>query len=149
MRKRIVAAVTAASLAAGGAIGAPYVYPAKGQSPQQQQRDEGECYGWAKNRTGIDPATGQGMQAPPPQQNTGEVARGVAKGAFRGAVVGEIAGDNPGGGAAAGAVMGGMRGAAKKQKNQQQAAQQAQASAMQEFQRAYGACLEGRGYTVK
>jgi hypothetical protein len=23
----------------------PIIYPAKGQSPQQQQRDEGECHG--------------------------------------------------------------------------------------------------------
>jgi hypothetical protein len=30
-------------------------YPARGQTPQQQQRDEGQCYGWARQTTGIDP----------------------------------------------------------------------------------------------
>lgn len=151
VNSRLIFSVTlAAGLATGPAIAQQFIYPAKGQSPQQQQRDEGECYTWAKNRTGIDPVTGAGMQAPPPsQQPTGEVARGVVGGAVRGAVIGEVAGGDAGTGAAVGAVMGGVRGAARKQRNQQQAAQQAQASAAQQFQRAYGACLEGRGYTVK
>jgi len=34
----------------------PIVYPAKNQTPQQQQKDEGECATWAKQTTGIDPA---------------------------------------------------------------------------------------------
>ena len=34
----------------------PIVYPAKGQSNEQQNRDDGECYVWARQSTGIDPA---------------------------------------------------------------------------------------------
>jgi len=30
-------------------------YPSKGQSAQQQDKDEVDCYGWAKQKTGIDP----------------------------------------------------------------------------------------------
>ena len=36
------------------------VFPAKGQTPQQQAQDEGECYAWSKGQTGVDP------MAPPP-----------------------------------------------------------------------------------
>ena len=36
------------------------VFPAKGQTPQQQSQDEGECYAWSKGQTGVDP------MAPPP-----------------------------------------------------------------------------------
>jgi len=28
-------------------------YPSKGQSAQQQSKDEGECYAWAKQQTGL------------------------------------------------------------------------------------------------
>jgi len=41
-----------AALAAPAAAQQPIVYPAKGQSAQQQQTDEGECHVWAKNQTG-------------------------------------------------------------------------------------------------
>jgi hypothetical protein len=30
-------------------------YPSKGQTPQQQTNDEGQCYAWARQQTGIDP----------------------------------------------------------------------------------------------
>ena len=33
------------------------VYPSKGQSKEQQAKDEQECYQWAKEQTGIDPDT--------------------------------------------------------------------------------------------
>ncbi|MCX5912560.1 MAG: hypothetical protein NTV04_11575 [Deltaproteobacteria bacterium] len=36
------------------------IYPAKGQNPQQMEKDKGECYVWAKGQTGFDP-----MQPPP------------------------------------------------------------------------------------
>ncbi len=52
-----------ACVAAGLAhAGKPIVYPAKGQSPQQQPADAGQCYAGAKGNTGIDPAA----VAPPP-----------------------------------------------------------------------------------
>lgn len=153
MRKASSTFLTASSLVAlltlwsGQAAAQMIVYPAKGQSAQQQRTDEGNCYVWARDRTGIDPAAGQ--PAPTASQPTGNVARGVVGGAMRGAVIASVADGSAGRGAAAGAVMGGVRGVAREQKSQQQAARQAQASGIQQFNRAYAACLEGRGYTVK
>ncbi|HSS69066.1 MAG TPA: hypothetical protein VLQ46_00240 [Casimicrobiaceae bacterium] len=121
-----------------------YVYPAKGQTPQQQKSDEAACYSWAVQQTGFDPAK-------PPQQaatKSGPTAGAGARGAARGAVVGEVVGGDAGAGAAAGAV------AARSQSRRENkaAAQQAQ-SGTQEQQAAFGkaraACLEGKGYTVK
>ena len=46
-----------------------YVYPANGQSPEQQQNDEAACYSWAVQQTGVDPAnppTQQAAQRPAP-----------------------------------------------------------------------------------
>jgi hypothetical protein len=131
----------------------PSVYPAKGQTAQQKQKDDKECMAWAKQDTGIDPVA---ASAPPPQQTGpatggGERVRGAARGAVGGAAIGAIAGD-AGTGAGVGAVAGTMAGGAKARKNQ--AAQNEQAKQQQQqtlgtFYRAYGACMEGRGYTIK
>ena len=124
-----------------------YVYPAKGQSAQQQQKDESACYSWAVQQTGFDPAKAQAA-APPPTTATGTTPGAGAKGAVRGAVVGEVVGGDARTGAAAGAV------AARSQSRRQNAAAQQQAqAATQQQQQAFGkaraACLEGKGYTVK
>jgi hypothetical protein len=132
----------------------PLAYPAKGQSTQQQSRDDGECYTWAKQQTGIDPAVV--AQTPPPQDSGpavggGERAGGALRGAAGGAIIGGIAGD-AGEGAAIGAVVGTMAGGRRARQNQQAQNQQAQAQHQQQidtFHRAYGACMEGRGYTIK
>jgi len=130
-----------------------FVYPAKGQSAEQQDKDEYECYGWARSNTGYDPANpGASSPAPAPAaKQTG----GVARGALAGATIGVIAGDSSkaaGRGAAAGALFGGIRqGRANQQAQQQQQQQQVSQSAAKQndYNRAYAACLEGRGYTVK
>ena len=130
----------------------PYVYPAKGQSAEQIEKDKYQCYGWGKQQTGFDPMN-------PPvastgQANTGSVVGGAAKGAAGGAVIGAIAGD-AGKGAAIGAVTGtaarGMRNRRAVGQQQQQAQQQSAAIAQMrsEYDRAYAVCLEGRGYSVR
>jgi hypothetical protein len=132
----------------------PIVYPAKGQSPQQQGQDEAQCNAWAKQSTGIDPAVVASNPAPQqtgPAVGGGQRTRGAARGAAGGAAVGAIAGD-AGKGAAAGAVVGTMAGG--RRARQDQAAQNQQAQAQQQdliqtYYRAYGACMEGRGYTIK
>ena len=128
-------------------------YPSKGQSQAQQNKDEGECYAWAKQQTGIDPVAV--ASAPPPSSGPavggGERVKGAARGAAGGAAVGAIAGDT-GQGAAIGAVVGTMAGgrqARQNQKAQQQQAQNAKAGTLQKFNKAFGACMEGRGYVVK
>jgi hypothetical protein len=138
------------------AYAAPIIYPAKGQSATLQQKDDGECYGWAKKTTGIDPTTMTSTPAPTSTSTVGggERVHGAARGALGGAAIGAIAGD-AGKGAAIGATAGTMAGGARarqKQAHAQQASAQSQAqnaSALETYNRAYGACMEGRGYTLK
>ena len=130
------------------------VYPAKGQSAEQQQKDEFECHQWAVQQTGYDPTRAQ--QAP--QQQTTQSGRPVAGGAAGGALVGAGIGSfsgNAGKGAAIGAGVGVLAGGARRRQQQrQQAAANQQAQAAQQAQidrynKAKHACLEGKGYTVK
>ena len=91
-----------------------FIYPTKGQSPEQQNRDRYECHTWAVQQTGFDPARPQVAAAPPPTPSgpQGEVVRGAARGAALGAVGGAIAGDAGKGaaiGAGTGALFGGMK----------------------------------------
>jgi hypothetical protein len=133
------------------------VYPAKGQSAQQMDKDKGECTTWAKQQTGVDPVVLAQKSAaqPPAAAPKGERLKGAAKGAAAGAVVGEIAHDDAGKGAATGAAVGVVAGGAKQRQKaqaQQQTQQQQQAQTQQsldKYNKAYSACLEGKGYTVK
>lgn len=150
---RISIGVAGMCLASNALAQKPIVYPAKGQSMEQQNRDDGECYVWAKQNTGIDPLSPP--QAAPAQTSStggGERARGALRGALGGAVIGEIASDDAGKGAGIGAVLGTMRGgrdARQKQQAREQQAQDQQQGQVNTFYRAYGACMEGRGYTIK
>ena len=154
--RRVLALAAAAALALPSAAALaqkPIAYPAKGQSAQQKQKDDAACMAWAQQNTGIDPVA---AAAPPPQQTGpatggGERLRGAARGAVGGAVVGGIAGDagtGAGVGAAAGTMAGGAR-ARQNQAAQNQAAVQQQQQTLATFWRAYGACMEGRGYTIR
>ena len=157
----LVLALLVSALDTSSALGSDVIiYPAKGQSPEQQNRDRYDCHTWAVQQTGFDPTKPQTAQPAPPSQQApqGGVVKGAARGAAVGAVGGAIAGD-AGKGAAVGAATGGMIGGMKKRDQQAQAAQaQSQAAAQQQaalsqqqagYNRALGACLEGRGYTVK
>jgi hypothetical protein len=154
--KLLVLAVGAAAIATVATLAAaqkPIAYPAKGQSAEQRQKDDAACMAWAKQNTGVDPVA---ASQPAPQQTGpatggGERVRGAARGAVGGAVVGGIAGD-AGAGAGIGAAAGTMAGGARARQNQaaqNQQAQQQQQQALNTFNRAWGACMEGRGYTVK
>ena len=131
----------------------PIVYPAQGQSAQKMAADKAACQGWATQQTGVDPLSLAASAPAPASTRQGQVLRGGARGAAAGAAIGAIAGD-AGKGAAIGAAGGGLLGAARKRHDRQAAdqaqAQQAQAQSQQldTFFRAYGACLQGRGYTV-
>jgi hypothetical protein len=134
----------------------PIIYPAKGQTAEQQAKDSGECNAWAQQTTGVDPvAVGQQASSQPaPTGPQGERARGAARGAAGGAVIGAIAGD-AGKGAAIGAVTGTMVGGSRQRRSgraQQEQAQQSQQQTQQAlatYQRAVAACMEGRGYLLK
>ncbi|MCF6356930.1 MAG: hypothetical protein L3J54_03910 [Draconibacterium sp.] len=132
-----------------------FLYPTKEQSQQQQKKDEFECYKWAMEQSGIDPLNLPKVEAEVKSGPSGGAIRGAARGAAAGAAIGAIAGD-AGKGAAIGATAGGMRGLGRGRQAQAQQNQQAQAnaSATEEnvkntFIKAFSACIEGKGYTVK
>ena len=110
------------------------VYPAKGQSPDQQARDTQQCAAWAQQQTGYNPgqsaAAGAGIGA----------AIGALGGAAAGAAIGAITG-NAGTGAAVGAVAGGVGGGVIGGTHQYEASRQG-------YDKAFAACMGGRGYSV-
>jgi hypothetical protein len=130
-------------------------YPANGQTPKQQDRDKYECYDWARGQTGFDPAQPMPMSTgtqPAQSSNQGGAMMG---GAVGGAAVAELTHHDAGRGAAIGALSAAIRGRAKQQQmaqaNQQQAAQQQSVRNQQRgtYERAFGACMEARGYAVR
>ena len=131
-----------------------YLYTQKGQSAEQQKKDEYDCHGWAVKQTGFDPtAAAQAPAQQPAQQSAGAQPGSGAKGAVRGAAVGAAAGSlggEAGKGAAVGATAGAVAGRqqSKRQAQQQQASTQ-QSAKQQDYLKARGACLEGKGYSVK
>jgi Glycine zipper len=110
------------------------VYPAKGQSPDQQVRDTQQCAAWAQQQTGYNPgqstAAGAGIGA----------AIGALGGAAAGAAIGAITG-NAGTGAAVGAVAGGAGGGVIGGSHQYEASRQGD-------DEAFAACMGGRGCSV-
>ncbi len=132
-----------------------YVYPANSQSPEQQSRDDYECYNWAQGQTGHNPVNPEPIYAQAAPTNTGPDGS-ILKGAAAGAIVGEIVDDDAGKGAAYGAAAGLIRGRRNKraQAKQSQANAEAQAAQIEaqraaEFNNAFSACLSARGYSVK
>ena len=137
------------------------VYPAKGQTPQQQALDEQQCYTWAQQQTdplAKPPSSDSAAQAGKAKADSaaqGAAVKGAAGGAVGGAAVGAAAGD-AGKGARVGAVAGALRGRRAKKEAERQAEQQgraqAQAQAGQQantFKKGMVACLQGRGYSVQ
>src|SRR6478752_896441 len=129
--KRILAGIAlftftsvSTSLPASGEL---FVFPKNGQTKEQQEQDEFTCYKWAKEQTGFDP------NKPVEQASAPAPKGGAVSGAAKGAAVGAAAG------------------AHKRRKGEkQQAAAQEQAAKQQEasvegYQRAFGACMEGKG----
>ena len=149
--KRLLAGLMAVACAAttltAHAQSATVVYPAKGQSARQQDKDKYDCYAWARAQSGFDPAQASASAGGAPPTPTAAPG-GMLRGAMGGAAIAGLTDHDAGQGAAAGAL-----GAAVRQRvKAQQAAQQQQAAQGQQratYDRAYRACLEGRGYTVK
>ena len=138
----------------------PIIYPAKDQSQQQMEKDKFDCYSWAKQQTGFDPMKTPTASSPPPSDpgTSARPMRGAAGGALAGLAIGSLAGE-AGKGAAIGAVGGGLIGGMRRRGHQREQQQKEQQWAEQQaaefshkrhsYNRAYGACLEAKGYTVK
>ena len=137
----------------------PIVFPAKGQSQDQVEQDKFTCYQWARNETGFDPMKVPTASSPPPEQTArrGGAVRGAAVGAGVGAIVkrDDSRSKGAGTGAAVGGLLGGARQANRRQQDkrarQEWEQQQAReyATKRNTYNRAFSACMEGRGYTVK
>lgn len=180
----------AASLAGLAAVAiaseaVPVVYPAKGQTGAQQDKDRYECHDWARGQSGYDPSqprTAMAATQPPTTPTTAGATSGaqssgsqdrtgsMVRGAINGAAVAELTHHDAGRGAATGVltsqVLGRMKEQQAAQARQQQQAQQQQQAAQQQaqrqalqqagwvqqrsvYERAFGACLEARGYVVR
>jgi hypothetical protein len=154
------AAASALAILLGAALAIPafagdlFIFPNKDQTPEQQEQDQGACYVWAKNQSGFDPITANSEAPRNTEPNKGGVVRGGLGGAAVGAAVGAIAG-NAGKGAAMGAAGGGLIGGMRRssQRSEQKARKKDWENQQQgnrdSYLRAYTACLEGKGYTVK
>ena len=127
-----------------------YVYPAKGQSPKQQDKDEWECHKWAVQQSGVDPIDLAGDDYTDKSYKRWGFLPGAVVGGALGAIGGTIAKDT-GKGAAIGAAVGGLLGQASRNKGIQdyQDDQNAKKRMMREYNRAYESCIIGRGYSVK
>jgi len=147
-----------------------YVFPSNGQKPEQQSKDESDCYAWAVQNTGSDPfalskqSEQQAAQAEQAKQQAkqagkGAGAKGAIGGAAAGALIGEIASDDAGEGAAIGAAAGVVHGRRKARKAEAAATQQVEAQSQQvqqataeqiaNFKKAFSVCLESKKYMVK
>lgn len=137
-----------------------FVYPRHGQTVDQQNSDDWQCNRSAIEVTGYDPTNPSYM---PPERDLGAQGRTVAKsavvgsaassavGAAAGAVIGEAA-RGAAMGAAGGGVAGLIRGlfaASRQQQGAQQQQLQRQQQRLQTYQRAYTACMDARGYSVR
>ena len=145
-----------------------YVYPAKGQSNEQLEKDRYECYVWASKATGFDPTNASTepqarvVRVPVQNEKQGAALAGTVIGAIAGAAIGAGDRHDHGQAAVAGAAVGTMIGATVEQQGQIKAEQEAKeqaaeiakqqqdkADGMSNYRRAFSACLEGRGYVVK
>lgn len=147
-------------IAAGPALAQePIVFPAKGQSQEQMERDKFSCYEWAKNESGFDPMKPPPAMAPPPQPGGGlnDTFKGAALGAGAGALIKRKGSRSKGAmtGALIGGVLGGISDSSKRRRERHRyedyERQQANAYAAKRgtYNRAFEACMEGKGYTVK
>jgi hypothetical protein len=137
------------------------IFPAKGQTPEQQKQDESAAYDWATQQTGWDPYQAYDKlvekgyaEAKNAEAAKGGAVKGAVGGAILGVAIGAIAGD-AGKGAAIGAAAGGLTGGARShraKKEAQGAADEAVAAYKQQFalwDKNFMAAMEGKGYTVK
>jgi hypothetical protein len=137
-----------------------YVYPKRGQSDTQLDRDRYECHLWAVKQSGFDP----GVAGVPPHQRVVIVRQdgpspgaAVASGAIAGAVLG-VAVSRPrdaGSGAVIGAIAGAALSAITSQDRpptrhvvETQASRDIERNAAN-YRRAIGACLDARDYSVR
>jgi hypothetical protein len=144
-----------------------YAFPQKGQTPEQQKTDETSCAQWATDKTGLNPAVLQyqqqevqaAQQKASAEANNPRTGRKLGRAAATGAALGamNIGMDvGAGKGAAMATTLAVSKRRGEKVEEQAQAplkeanakSQKVQADA-QEYTRAYCACMEGKGYSIR
>jgi len=163
--RRFIAVTVIVWLAVDASAQDVNVTPAKGQSPEQMQKDMAECQGLAMQSTGYSPAA-------PPSNSTattqrGGRLRGATTGAVAGAAAAEVRGNRneeiydsathdqredyrrnqAASAAAAGAVISGSRQRRDRRRARKNTASQANAGE-EAYTQAYSGCMMGRNYTV-
>lgn len=168
---RMVAALgAAAAVATTGQAGPPAlstnpgnlaIFPAQGQTPEQQRADESAAYDWATQQTRWDPYQAKALLDQQGHAAAGQAAdarggavKGGAGGAMLGAAIGAVAGD-AGRGAAIGATSLGLTGGVRSRRAVK-AAGGSSADAVAAYQAQFGvwnrnfmAAMEAKGYTVR
>jgi hypothetical protein len=137
------------------------IFPARGQSPEQQRLDEAAAYEWATQQTRWDPYQAKAIldqqthaSAEAAGAARGGALKGGAGGAALGAAVGAIAGD-AGKGAAIGATSLGLTGGVRSRRavkaagGTSSAAVEAYQQQFAVWNRNYMAAMEAKGYTVR
>ena len=170
-RSRFVLTLASAAMIAAAAQAGPpslstnpgnlAIFPAKGQSPEQQKADESAAYDWATQQTRWDPYQAKAIldqqtRAASAQAGgaRGGAVKGGAGGALMGAAIGAVAGD-AGKGAAIGATSLGLTGGVRSRRAAK-AAGGASSDAVAAYQaqfatwnRNFMAAMEAKGYTVR
>ena len=138
-----------------------YVYPRNGQSVDLQSSDDWQCNRSAVEVTGYDPANPSAYT--PPQPDRAAQGRTLAKNAVVGSAASSAVGAAAGAaigqaarGAAVGAAGGGMAGLIRglfsvfgQSGRQEQQQQHIQQQRLHDYQRAFSACMDARGYSVQ
>lgn len=144
----------------------PFVFPKEGQTKEQLAMDKAYCHSWAKDETGLDHGYLQAKLEVAEEQaaRSGQVEKNVFfKDLFKGAAVGAAGGaidsnigNRVGAGAAKGTVVGGVLSHEKtkgQMRDENIRSSDKQVAKLQDeyatYMRAFGVCLEGKGYTVK
>jgi hypothetical protein len=148
------------------AVAEQYIFPAEGQSHEQQEQDEYTCHKWAVDETGFNPmnaSTSTSSEYTSAPTNTsatpGSGMRGAVAGGVAGAVIADIGDNDTDHGAQRGAAIGLVSARRHSRRSNEQAAQQQQAQQQQtqsysdaeedNYFNANEACLEAKGYSVK
>jgi hypothetical protein len=137
------------------------IFPAKGQTPEQQRADESAAYDWATQQTRWDPYQAKAVldqqshaAAAQAGDARGGAVKGGAGGALLGAAIGAVAGD-AGKGAAIGATSLGLTGGVRSRRAMKSAggaSSDAAAAYQAQFavwNRNFMAAMEAKGYTVR
>jgi hypothetical protein len=160
--RNLVSIPCLALVLAGSPALAQSVQPQKGQTPEQQQTDIGECQAAAKSSSGYDPAAAATASN---ERQAGGRVKGAAKGAAAGAAAAGVRGrqydayddvsddakqeyrqENAKDAAAAGAAVG----AAKQRQDRREGRrdERDQEAKKGAYDQSYQSCLSGRGYKV-